>query len=96
MRVSELSNVVHGKYKRFKPKNYGYSQFTKFLQAIPELELYGDINARKVRIPEKKKSAVEKQDDAAERPESAVEKREDMCGEGDRDWKYETGNTIYL
>lgn len=50
MRVSELSNIVHRKYTRFKPKNYGYSQFTKFLQAIPELEIYGDINARKVRI----------------------------------------------
>lgn len=50
MRVSELSNSVHRKYARFKPKNYGYSQFTKFLQAIPELEIYGDINARKVRI----------------------------------------------
>ena len=49
MRVNELSNVVHGKYKRFKPKNYGYSQFTKFLQAIPELEIYGDVNERKVR-----------------------------------------------
>ena len=52
MRVSELSNSVHRKYTRFKPKNYGYSQFTKFLQAIPELEIYGDINARKVRNAE--------------------------------------------
>ena len=52
MRVNELSNIVHRKYARFKPKNYGYSQFTKFLQAIPELELYGDINARKVRLAE--------------------------------------------
>ena len=52
IRVNELSNVVHQKYTRFKPKNYGYSQFTKFLQAIPELELYGDINARKVRYVE--------------------------------------------
>ena len=48
--VNELSNNVHQKYVRFKPKNYGYSQFTKFLQAIPELELYGDINARNVRF----------------------------------------------
>lgn len=54
MRVNELSNVVHRKYARFKPKNYGYSQFTKFLQAIPELEIYGDINARKVRVAEEK------------------------------------------
>lgn len=59
MRVSELSNMVHGKYKRFKPKNYGYSQFTKFLQAIPELEIYGDVNARKVRIAGKQDNAAE-------------------------------------
>lgn len=52
MRVNELSNSVHRKYSGFKPKNYGYSQFTKFLQAIPELELYGDTNARKVRFDE--------------------------------------------
>lgn len=55
MAVSDLSNIVHRKYDRFKPKNYGYSQFTKFLQAIPELEIYGDINARKVRVVEEKK-----------------------------------------
>lgn len=55
MAVSDLSNIVHRKYDRFKPKNYGYSQFTKFLQAIPELEIYGDINARKVRVAEEKK-----------------------------------------
>ncbi len=50
--INELSNSVHQKYTRFKPKNYGYSQFTKFLQAIPELELYGDVNAREVRFAE--------------------------------------------
>ena len=52
IRVNELSNSVHQKYTRFKPKNYGYSQFTKFLQAIPGLELYGDVNAREVRLAE--------------------------------------------
>lgn len=52
MRVNELSNNVHRKYSGFKPKNYGYSQFTKFLQAIPELEVYGDANAKKVRFSE--------------------------------------------
>ena len=50
IRVNELSNSVHQKYVRFKPKNYGYSQFTKFLQAIPDLELYGDANAKRVRF----------------------------------------------
>ena len=52
MRVNELSNNVHRKYTGFKPKNYGYSQFTKFLQAIPGLEIYGDANAKKVRFGE--------------------------------------------
>ncbi len=52
MRVNELSNSVHRKYAGFTPKNYGYSQFTKFLQAIPDMELYGDANARKVRFGE--------------------------------------------
>ena len=52
IRVNELSNNVHQKYTRFKPKNYGYSQFTKFLQAIPGLEVYGDVNAKKVRFAE--------------------------------------------
>ncbi len=52
VRVGELSNSVHQKYTLFKPQNYGYSQFTKFLQAIPELELYGAANARMVRIAE--------------------------------------------
>ncbi|MCM1122378.1 MAG: NYN domain-containing protein [Eubacterium sp.] len=64
MRVNELSNIVHRKYARFKPKNYGYSQFTKFLQAIPELEIYGDINARKVRFAEEKKSDSEEKQDS--------------------------------
>ena len=52
LQVGELSNNVHQRYIRFKPKNYGYSQFTKFLQAIPELELYGDVNERRVRFVE--------------------------------------------
>ena len=56
MRVNELSNSVHRKYAGFQPKNYGYSQFTKFLQAIPDLELYGDVNARKVRFGEEQQA----------------------------------------
>lgn len=47
MGVSELSNKVHQKYVRFHIKDYGYSQFTKFLQSIPELEVYEDTNAQK-------------------------------------------------
>lgn len=47
MGVSELSNKIHQKYTRFNIKDYGYSQFTKFLQAIPELEIYEDGNNQK-------------------------------------------------
>ncbi len=47
MGVNELSNKVHQKYTRFNIKDYGYSQFTKFLQTIPELEIYEDGSNRK-------------------------------------------------
>lgn len=47
MGVNELSNKVHQKYTRFNIKDYGYSQFTKFLQSIPELEIFEDGSGRK-------------------------------------------------
>ena len=47
MGVSELSNMVHKEYSRFNVKDYGYSQFTKFLQSIPEMEVFEDGNKRK-------------------------------------------------
>ena len=47
MGVNELSNMVHKKYSRFNVKDYGYSQFTKFLQSIPELRIFEDGNKRK-------------------------------------------------
>ncbi len=47
MGVNELSNKVHQKYVRFNIKDYGYSQFTKFLQTIPGLEIYEDASNRK-------------------------------------------------
>ncbi|MBQ6889348.1 MAG: NYN domain-containing protein [Lachnospiraceae bacterium] len=47
MGVNELSNMLHKKYVRFNVKDYGYSQFTKFLQSIPELEIFEDASKRK-------------------------------------------------
>lgn len=47
MGVSEISNKVHEKYSRFNMKDYGYSKFSKFLQDIPELELYEDESKKK-------------------------------------------------
>lgn len=45
--VNELSNMVHKKYSRFNVKDYGYSQFTKFLQSIPGMEIFEDESKRK-------------------------------------------------
>lgn len=47
MGVNELSNMVHQKYSRFNVKDYGYSQFTKFLQSIPKMEIFEDRSKRK-------------------------------------------------
>ena len=47
MGVSELSNMVHKKYPRFNVKDYGYSQFTKFLQSISEMGIFEDGSKRK-------------------------------------------------
>lgn len=55
MGVNELSNKIHEKYTRFNIKDYGYYKFTKFLQSIPEMELYEDEGNRKwVRISGKR------------------------------------------
>lgn len=52
MGVNELSNKVHKKYTRFNIKDYGYSQFTKFLQSIPEMDIFEEdgSNRKRVRI----------------------------------------------
>lgn len=44
---SELSNLVHGKYNSFNVKDYGYSQFSKFVQSLEEIETFDDGNNRK-------------------------------------------------
>ncbi len=45
--LSELSNLVHGKYSHFNVKDFGYSQFGKFIQSLPEIETFDDKNKRR-------------------------------------------------
>ena len=50
--ISELSNRVYNKYHNFNVKDFGYSQFSKFIQGRGSFELYQDKNDRK-RVREK-------------------------------------------
>ena len=45
--ISELSNRVYNKYSNFNVKDFGYSQFSKFVQGIENVEVYQDRNHRK-------------------------------------------------
>lgn len=45
--VSELSNQVYNKYSYFNVKDFGYNQFSKFVQGLGGVELYQDKNDRK-------------------------------------------------
>lgn len=45
--LSELSNLVHGKYSSFSVKDFGYSQFSKFIQGIGGIETFEDGHNRK-------------------------------------------------
>lgn len=45
--INELSNSVYSKYNNFNLKDFGYSQFSKFVQGIDGIELYQDKNDRK-------------------------------------------------
>ena len=45
--ISELSNRVYSKYANFNVKDFGYSQFSKFVQGFDDVELYQDKNDRK-------------------------------------------------
>ncbi len=45
--LSELSNRVHNKYDNFNVKDFGYSQFSKFVQGIEGVEVYQGKNDRK-------------------------------------------------
>lgn len=45
--INELSNRVHGKYSHFNVKDFGYSQFSKFVQGMEGVQVYADKNDRK-------------------------------------------------
>ena len=45
--ISELSNRVYNKYSNFNVKDFGYSQFSKFVQGIGGVEVYQDKSDRK-------------------------------------------------
>lgn len=45
--ISELSNRVYSKYANFNVKDFGYSQFSKLVQGLDNVELYQDKNGRK-------------------------------------------------
>lgn len=45
--LSELSNMVHGKYSLFNVKDFGYSQFSKFVQSLEGVETFEDKSKRK-------------------------------------------------
>ena len=45
--INELSNRVHGRYSHFNVKDFGYSQFSKFVQGMEGVHVYADKNERK-------------------------------------------------
>ena len=45
--INELSNRVHGRYSHFNVKDFGYSQFSKFVQGMEGVQVYTDKNDRK-------------------------------------------------
>lgn len=46
--IGELSNRLHAEYHSFSPKSYGYSQFQRFVAAIPDTKMYTDGNTKRV------------------------------------------------
>lgn len=52
MDISELSNRLHAKFSSFSPKTYGYSQFQKFVNAIPGTTMFSEGNHKMVVISE--------------------------------------------
>lgn len=52
MDISELSNRLHAKFPSFSPKTYGYSQFQKFVNAIPETKMFSAGNVKLVACQE--------------------------------------------
>lgn len=38
--INQLSNEIHSRFKDFRVKRYGYSQFSKFMQSLEGIEIY--------------------------------------------------------
>ncbi len=45
--VNELSNQVHEKFDNFNQKDFGYSQFSKFIQGLSGITVYVGTDKRK-------------------------------------------------
>lgn len=58
--INEISNRVHARYKNFSPKDYGYSQFQKFLQSINGIQITYDAKKRKIAKPRMKREKKDK------------------------------------
>lgn len=52
MDISELSNRLHARFASFSPKTYGYSQFQKFVNAIPGTRMFTAGNVKMVALSE--------------------------------------------
>lgn len=50
MELSELGNLVHKKYRKFKVRDYGYSQFKKFVRQIPSIRIRDIENIPRVYV----------------------------------------------
>ncbi len=51
MLLGDLSNRLHLKFRDFNLRDFGYTSFTRYIQNIPELEIYdGDTKDRMVRL----------------------------------------------
>ena len=46
--VTEIGHLIHQKFSNFSPKDYGYSQLTKYVQSIPGIKITHDDKQRKL------------------------------------------------
>ena len=46
--VTEIGHLIHQKFSNFSPKDYGYSQLTKYVQSIPSIKITHDDKQRKL------------------------------------------------
>lgn len=46
--LSQLSNLLHGKYQDFNVKDFGYSQLSKFVQSLEQISILEDGDNRRI------------------------------------------------